>query len=323
MKKHNSLQFGVVREDPEVEFRIFEKWQVNRPVLVGSGGCTVLSLASRFPHLEVTVIEPNKAQLTLTKAKVKAIRSQSAAQRQKSFGVDPKSSPNSFIEAGNFEGLFRSFRTFLFEFVARKTDIERLLSRGSAEQWKTLFGHPYWKVAFDLFFSNSILETMFGPQAIQHAPPESYPHHFRTVLEEGLLRKDRSTNYFLAHIFLGHYRANRNCWPYYLQHPPKTVAVRYFNGTAQDFTGYSTADFIGLSNIFDWSSDREVRDMAQHIARTVQPGALVLYRQLNNAKDFRRHFGPRFKWFEADSKGMHRADRSLFYSSLHIGQRSA
>ena len=46
-----------------------------------------------------------------------------------------------------------------------------------------LFEHKYWKVAFDLFFHHSFLEAMFGPEAVQHAPKDSYPEYFRKVIE--------------------------------------------------------------------------------------------------------------------------------------------
>jgi S-adenosylmethionine-diacylglycerol 3-amino-3-carboxypropyl transferase len=164
---------------------------------------------------------------------------------------------------------------------------------------------------------------MFGPSAIQHAPAESYPQYFRAVLERGLLRRDRKGNYFLYHIFLGYYPKQKKSWPLYLQRPPRDMNLSFFEGTAQEFADYSPFDFVGLSNIFDWSAERDVRALASRLRGELRPGACVLYRQLNNAKKFESAFGPRFEWAKTEAARLQKKDRSLFYSSLHIGRKTA
>lgn len=322
MLKKNPLQFSVVREDPQIELDLFRKFHFKKPVLIGSGGCTAFALASKYPKLQITLIEPNPAQIELIKTKAKALKKYRGAPLTKKFGVGPSSGNHSLIEQGNFESLFRGLRTFIFEFIAEKNEISKLLQKGTARQWKEIFQHPYWPVAFDLYFNNSILKAMFGAAAIQHAPAESYSNYFRWVFERGLLRKDRKDNYFLFHLLLGHYPHQKKAWPVFLQRPPDEIHLSTYQGMAQEFPNYSAFDFVGLSNIFDWSSEQEIRALASKLQRELTVGACILYRQLNNSKDFRSFFGPEFQWLQTDADRHQQKDRSLFYSSIHIARRT-
>ncbi|MBI3560347.1 MAG: DUF3419 family protein [Gammaproteobacteria bacterium] len=322
MLKKNPIQFSVVREDPEIEINLIQKFAVNKAVMIGSGGCTALSLLTRFPELDLNLIEPNPWQILLIKAKIRVLKNGDINNQYKSFGVGAMNAdPSSLIEQGNFEALFRGFRRFIYEHIASKNEITRLMRTGSARAWRMIFQHAYWSVAFDLYFSDSLLSAMFGPTAIQHAPPASYPGYFRAVLQKGLLREDRSKNYFLHHIFLGHYLSEKSALPLYLQTPPPRLKIAFFQGRAQDFVDYSDFNFVGLSNIFDWSSRQEVRSLASRLRKELKPEALILYRQLNNKINYRSLFGDRFKWLNADAKQLHQHDRSLFYSSIHIGMK--
>lgn len=323
MPKDNALQFSVVREDPEVELHLFRKFQFKNAALIGSGGCTAISLAMEFPQTKLTIIEPNPAQLDLIDQKVKALRKLKGSTLRKTFGVgDAGDRDLSLIEQGNFESLFRGLRKFVFDFVASKQEIARLLKSGKKADWRAVFKHRYWPVAFDLYFSNALLETMFGAAAIQHAPKHSYPTHFRQVIENGLLRADRKDNYFLYHILLGHYPKYKSGWPPYLRSTKNKIKFSTFNGMAQEIEDFSAFDFVDLSNIFDWSSEIEVKSLAEKLANELKPGACILYRQLNTSKNFRSYFGQSLEWLGAESNRLHRKDRSLFYSSIHIARKT-
>jgi S-adenosylmethionine-diacylglycerol 3-amino-3-carboxypropyl transferase len=318
--KKNGIQFSVVREDSTVEIELIKHYKIKRPILIASGGCSAFNISSVYPDIDLTLIEPNKLQIELIKKKAKVLRTQKKINIEKKFGIrDIGAAAPNLIESGNFETLFRQFRSFIFEFVADKNEIRKLLLQGTKKNWKILFQHPYWPVAFELFFSDSLLRTMFGDLAIQHAPKGSYPLYFRTVIEAGLLRADRANNYFLHHIFLGHYLNKKNALPRYLVNPPKKMNYQFVNKMALDVPSYTSFDFVGLSNIFDWSSEKEISKLANKITNELKPGAIILFRQLNSNKNFTKHFGPKIIWEDAFAKRLHRADQSLFYQSLQLG----
>ncbi len=314
--KKNPIQFAVVREDPQIEMDIVKTFALTRATLIGSGGCTAFCLKAMNPALEITLIEPNGAQIELIKEKIEALKTlRDLSQR---FGVR-NSDSKSFIECGNFESLFRQFRLFVQEFIIPENEIEESFQSVSPQIWQEVFTHPYWHVAFDLFFSDSILVTMFGVAAIQHAPKNSYPTYFRRVLEKGLSRADAGRNYFLHHIFLGRYLLKTNSLPYYLVKLPKNPEFEFFNDFAQNFAGFSGRQLAHFSNIFDWCDARTVRQIAATAAGNLEKGSVVVFRQLNNLKNYRAFFGQDFRW--SDTREIVENDRSLFYEKIEIGEK--
>lgn len=312
---NNQIQFGVVREDPQIELDIISKFDVKTAVLVGSGGCTALSLKSRHPLLKLTLMEPNQAQVNLIKKKIRILKKHNLATSRKLLGT---SKDNPVIESGNFESLFRVFRNFLHEFVISEKDLRRLMINDSKSGWQPVFENPYWEVAFDLCFSNSLLIAMFGPEAIQYASKNSYPKYFKSVFERGVVRKDIKHNYFLHHIFLGHYDSDIKSLPLYLQKKTHNFDLDYKTCLAHEYEDYQSRDLVSLSNIFDWSDPNMVRKIANLVSSSMSEGSVLVYRQLNNKKDFKALFKG-FRWQTNMEKSALIADRSLFYSNIAIG----
>lgn len=316
--KKNPIQFAVVREDPQIELDIVSNFQLKRATLIGSGGCTFFCLKAMNPEIEITLIEPNPAQIELIKEKIHALQTFEKEDLYRKFGVGI-SDKESLIECGNFESLFRQFRLFVQEFIISENKIENSFKDNSPQIWQKVFNHSYWQTAFDLFFSDSILKTMFGEAAIQHAPKNSYPTYFRHVLEKGLTRNDFNKNYFLHHIFLGHYFDDENALPYYLINLPRNLEFEIFNGFAQDFTNFTGKQLVHFSNIFDWCDEKIVGEIVNSASENLEKGSVVVFRQLNNRKKYREFFGQSFKW--SDTSEIARKDRSLFYEKIEIGEK--
>ncbi len=310
----------MVREDPEIELELFEKFKIRLPIFVGSGGCTALSIAQAYPNLNMTLIEPNRAQIEHIQRKIKIVTGKNKESLKVHFSIGTQNTiDKSLIECGNFESLFRQFRFFLYEFVLSRSNFLSLFKKNSKKSWMPVFKHPYWSVAFEMFFSDAILRAMFGNAAIQHAPKGSYPRYFKKVIEQGLLRNDSSKNYFLHHIFLGCYLDDNKSLPVYLRKPPRKVNIRFVNSMAEQVQSYGRFDFVGLSNIFDWSSERNVSYLAGRLSQELKAGSLIVFRQLNNNKKFTSYFEDNFIWQKSLAKNLFAKDRSLFYSALHIG----
>lgn len=315
--KNNRLQFAVVREDARIEMDAVEKFQLERATLIGSGGCTAFCLKALKPAMRIVLIEPNGAQIELIEKKIRSLKSDEKEVLRARFGVGT-SAPNSLIERGNFESLFRQFRFFIREFVASDAEIKTAFKHNAAQFWTDVFGNPYWKVAFEMFFSDAILTAMFTDGAIRHAPKNSYPAYFRTVLEAGLLRRDAHRNYFLHHIFTGHYLNDANALPYYLSVPPTNLEFEFFHGFAQDYGRFGGKQLIHFSNIFDWCDETTVAEIAGSTAG-LEKGSVVVIRQLNNNLNYRKFFGANFRWHPTES--ILENDRSLFYTKIEIGEK--
>ena len=113
----SKVQFAVVREDPDIETELLKRHpNPKRAFLIASGGCTALTLQARFPDLELTLLDPNPAQIDLIKQKLEILTKLDATRRAQAFGVGVESR-EALTGCGNFESLFSCFRHFLRQFV--------------------------------------------------------------------------------------------------------------------------------------------------------------------------------------------------------------
>lgn len=214
---------------------------------------------------------------------------------------------NGLNGCGNFESLFTQFRLFLYEFVISSEEINNLLFSNATMPTD----NPYWKTAFELFFSDSMLVTMFGPSAVQHAPKGSYPAYFQNVIEQGLRQSNRSKNYFLHHIFLGYYHEENI--PLYLLHKSGNYHFETINCFVQNIGDFSSYDLISFSNIFDWLEPEISGHILEQLSSTMKPGSHFLLRQLNNARSY--DLGENFKTKTLSE------DLSLFYNKICVYER--
>lgn len=312
-----SIKFAVVREDPNIELAVLRHFGGRAALLVASGGCTALALAHAHPDLALTLYDFNPDQLAHVDARARAV----AAGDGDRLGIE-SADPESLAQCGEFERLFRVLATAIRELVVGTADLEVWFGRGtdprSAEEARRWFASPYWPSVFHTAFNDPLLIAMFGPDAVQHAPPGSYPVYFQGVFERGLVRADGPTNPFLQHILLGRYLARDA--PSFLT---SRVAMRFTSvlGGLPDVPDLDRYDLVHVSNIFDWSNDEQVREWCE-VLRGLHPGAVVVIRQLNNARDLGALLGA---WFEVDhafGDRLQMQDRSLFYNRIVVAVRS-
>ena len=318
----NDVQFAVVREDPMVEAELIRLTQASNVLLIASGGCTALTLQALFPDLHITLFDFNLAQLERVQEKISALRETDTATRHRRFNIGT-SDPNGLNQNGNFESLFRGLREFIFDLVADEAEIRALFEENErlANVSALLFSSKYWQVAFDLYFSDSLLNAIFGPDATQHAEPGSYPRYFQALFEKGLASATAFDNYFLHHVFLGYYLQRPASLPYYLLSPPTDYHFQMIEGTLDRVPELQRFDLISLSNIMDWMPLTEIVALVSHLQNEMKSGASLLYRQLNNDTDLSTYFGDSFAFNTALGVRFQEIERSLFYSSVHIGKR--
>lgn len=310
------LKFAVVREDPLVE--LGELFRLGKPdpsvLLVGSGGCTALAVQVAFPGARVLLVDPNPLQHALVEEKVRALADRVPLSR---FNVE-NDEPEGLSERGNFEALFRQLRGFLREFVAPRAVIEAAVA-GSAEHRAQLLDAPYWPVAFDLFFSDAMLVTTFGPAAVQHAEPGSYPRYFQRAVEAMLSELGPARNPFLHHLLLGAYGDRAR--PHFLRTTaPPRFSFQHLLGTLDEVADFGAYDLVHLSNVFDWCAPDGVRSLARRVAAELRPGAVVTVRQLNNRRPVEAAFpGVHFDLQRAELLAA--AEMSFFYERVLVGEK--
>ncbi|MHC4264285.1 MAG: DUF3419 family protein [Planctomycetota bacterium] len=307
------LQFAVVREDPRLELALIEEFALRRPLLVASGGCTALAVRAANPDLEIHLVEPNPAQRVHLEHKLERL----AGADPGDFGVENED-PRALHECGNFEALFRQWRSFLDEFVISPEGRTDLIT-AEAPDLEGLCNAGYWSVSFELMFSDALLVEMFGPDAIQHAPRGSYPGYFRARIEGMLRDDDRQTN-----PWLGRYLPDEVCWPPFLRGPRTSLApFTTHAGTFDEVESFADFDLLGLSNVLDWTDPAACERLVVRLASELRPGARVLWRELNDPRPLDELF--RRAGFRLDREvdtELTARERSGFYSEVHLAVRT-
>jgi S-adenosylmethionine-diacylglycerol 3-amino-3-carboxypropyl transferase len=316
-----ALKFAVVREDARLELHLVRALDATSALVVASGGCTALALACARPAVRVTAFDVNPRQL----AHVGEKRAAAEAGDLRALNVgDPR--PDGLNQRGAFEGLFRVLRAFVEEFVAAPAEIARFFApEAPAAQRQALargwLASPYWPAAFTTAFNDGLLLAMFGPAAIQHATPGSYPGYFQAAFERGLADVSAHGNPFLQHVFLGCYLA-ADAPPYVTAGEALAAApIELVEGSLLDVPDLGRFQLYSLSNVFDWSDDDLVASWAGALRRAARPGSAVLIRQLNNRRDLRRFFEPELVFDDALGRQLWSMDRSLFYERVEVGFR--
>ena len=316
MKK---IKFAVVREDPILEASVIKKYQAKNILLIASGGCIALSLQKKFPDIKITLFDINLAQIEHVKDKLTSLKNfYSYPLKYFNIGADDNNAING---KGQFEQLFRSFRFFINEFIVHEQNLKRIFLTDTNTAQKIIkqtTSNKYWQVAFESYFSDSMLVTMFGKEAIQHAKSGSYPKYFQTAIEVALQQDNIQTNYFLQHILLGYYLNSEASLPYYLSNVDAKIEnnFTYIHSDLLNIN-LSNYDLISLSNIFDWTQEQNINAYLDYLHKNLMKTAHVITRQLNNYNDY----------FSLNNNFIHdrklenevtQLDRSIFYNKINI-----
>lgn len=313
------VKFAVVREDPRIEEVLVRRRHPERVLCVASGGDTAIHLAFRFPEVHITAFDFNPAQIEHARRKAAAI----ADAEHDRLNIDD-ASEDGLSQLGSFEALFRILRRAHIDLVGEESELETFFSpmtslEERAQLLESWTRSPYWPRLFEITFYHPLLNTMFGPEATQHAEAGSYPRYFQRVFEDGLAREDAATNPFLQHIFLGRY--NSADAPDFLT-SERALDVDWLEGTLLDVPdSLDRFGLIHLSNIFDWSSDDLVRAWSRRLREECRPGATIVIRQLNNHRALESFFEPDFTFDHDLGDALLRDDRSLFYNRILVGRR--
>ena len=310
----------MVREDPDVEARVCAAVGARAALVVASGGCTALTLKHRTPSLRVAAFDFNPVQLAHVREKRDAV----ARGDLRALNVEDDAAEG-INQRGEFEGLFRTLRRFVEEFVAPSVELARFFDAATTDAERVALvdrwtASRYWPVAFTLAFHDALLQAMFGPEATRHAEPGSYPGYFQRVFERGLRRPDAARNPFLRHVWLGAY--DRDHAPDYV-HAGRALDVDLFEGALLDVPHLEGFDVFSLSNVFDWSDDALVAAWAGALRTHARPGSAVVLRQLNNRRDLRAFFGDDFAFDDGLGAELVARDRSLFYERIEVGVKRA
>jgi S-adenosylmethionine-diacylglycerol 3-amino-3-carboxypropyl transferase len=342
------LAFAQVREDPLVDHWIAERLPAkSRGLMIASGGCTAAALAAHRNFSSLHLVDSNASQIKLAQLKLAMLSQCSPAERLALLGHSPMVSDQRAAEltalgfcpelfgsvsevaqlgpdyVGRYELLFAAFRS---ELASHREEIATLCELADTrEQARRIDRTPLWTVVEDAFrkvMALPNLVALFGEGATQN-PVMPFADHFVSRTRRALSTLPANTNPFLGQVFMGRFPSGaHHVWLELPVQQPR-AALQFSKATMLDVLRYEDRffHFIHLSNILDWLSVEEARELLDLAARRLVSGGWVVIRQMNSSLDIPA-LGGAIKFLPDEGKRLHHEDRSFFYQKLHIGRKT-
>ena len=231
------LYFAQVREDPLLEIEALGPLPGARVVVVGSGGCTALSLLASGAAA-VVAVDLNSTQNHLVELKAAALRRLTMPEVMSFFGVARGTSerrartywtirPSLTEDAAGFwdghqnvlgrgllscgvsEQFIAAVVTVVRLFIHGRRRIGKLLALESLEEQREFFEREWnttrWKALFPLLLNRWTFNRAFDPGFFREVENPSFAAHFRSLLERALCDIPVQSNYFLHQMLAGTY----------------------------------------------------------------------------------------------------------------------
>jgi len=231
------LYFAQVREDPLLELDGLRVGPNDTVVVVGSGGCTALSLLGAGAG-RVTAVDVNRTQNHLIELKLAAITVLSRPETLSFLGATDGSAidridayaalrsrltpaacaywdarlqaiAKGVLAAGVTEQFIRTIVGALRLFVHPQSRIDRMLACETIEEQRALFEREWntvrWRTYFRLLLNRAVFRRTYDPAFFTHLERPSFAEHFRRSAEHALVGIQVRNNYFLHHMLTGRY----------------------------------------------------------------------------------------------------------------------
>ena len=346
------VAFAQVREDALLDLSVVGGLgQAARVAMVASGGCTAALLAGAANIAHLHLVDPNPAQIALTRLKLRLISTveldtrlallghapMSASLRQARLGAEltaldlpmdalgpigtvAQSGPDL---VGRYEFVFAALRRGLAGCSEQLDDVLRSCDpafQSSRAAPRSTLGRRL-DDALDEAMATPILVRLFGEEATRN-PAEPFPRHFAHRLRHALASFPANRNPYLWQMLKGRYPPDHPApW---LAAPAPSVSPRitWAVGLMDDELCAAPASFdlVHLSNILDWLDPGQARTTLDAAWNALRPGGWTLVRQLNSTLDI-PHLGSRFEWHAGRARQLHAQDRSFFYRAIHLGRK--
>jgi S-adenosylmethionine:diacylglycerol 3-amino-3-carboxypropyl transferase len=235
------LIFAQVREDPRVELLALHPGARERAVVIGSGGCTALSLLAAGAG-EVHAIDLNRTQNHLVELKALAVARLDRTLAVQFLGGSPLAPRDrralygalrlkltagaraywdrhqddiarGVIEAGVSERFIRLVCATVRHIVHSPDRVRRLLACTSLDEQRALFTAEWdsrrWRWLFALLLNRFVMSRAYDPQFFAHVGRTNFAEHFLRLANHAITEVPVQDNYFLHQMLSGRYPMER------------------------------------------------------------------------------------------------------------------
>lgn len=306
----DKLYFAQVREDPRLELAALGAHLDTPIVIVGSAGCTALSLVAAGAR-DVVAVDLNRSQNHLIELKASAaalppeaavelLGGAPAADRQATyrrlrseltpaargfFDARPAAVESGVLGMGVTERLMRLIAGTVRTAVHPAGRVERLLALSTLDQQREFYRQEWdtarWRLLFRVLCNRLVLRRAYDERFFAQVEDPTFAGHFHRVAEHTLTRLPVRDNYFLHQLLTGRFAPGHP--PPYLRRrlPDLTERLALVDGGFTDYLRTRPDASIGayaLSNICEWLTAAEIDELFGQIVRTARPGARLAFR---------------------------------------------
>jgi S-adenosylmethionine-diacylglycerol 3-amino-3-carboxypropyl transferase len=285
------VAFAQVREDPLLDLWVVDRLGGDaRVALIASGGCTATLVAAAPKVAWLHLIDPNPAQLALSRLKLRLLQTSAPADRlallghaslpaeerhsrlgaeMRSLGLPPDMlGPVAFVaevgpdQAGRYECVFAELRKGLDDQAGALEAVLRLTDPAEQER-RVAPATPLGRrldAVLDTVMALPNLVRLFGEEATKN-PVEPFARHFARRLRHVLATLPAQRNPYLWQMLRGRYPEGGVAPWLTAPAPARWPRVTWVASFMTEALAAAPAsfDFVHLSNILDWLAPEKPR----------------------------------------------------------------
>ena len=236
-RRDDKLYFAQVREDPLLEIEALAPGPASTIVVVGSGGCTALSLLAAGAG-RVVAVDLNRTQNRLVDLKAAAVaelgpsaavaflggaampgagrldcyrrvRGRLEASCRQWWDAHRRWIGRGVLDVGVTERFIAMVMGAVRLGIHPASRIDRLLACRSLDEQRQLYRREWdsarWRLLFPVLLNRAVFRKAYAPEFFRHVDNPSFARHFRDLAEHVLTELPISTNYFVHHMLRGSY----------------------------------------------------------------------------------------------------------------------
>ncbi len=346
------VRFAQVREDPLLDIETVRRSKSGcNALIIASGGCTVCALNTLGHIDEMVVVDPNPAQIVLTRLKLliqdsvppshragllghepmaKEERGTQLAQLATEYKLDLQSlGPLAVLASrgldfiGRYEIVFGAVSRLLAD---DHEDISQLLMQNDFQQRISLLESMQGflnrlESVLNRVMALPNLVHLFGEEATRNRLQDFSAHFFQRT-QWAITQLPTESNHYLWQVLLNQSPPGHSVPWLSMKLPNRLPTKTFHQESIEEYLGKCERifDYIHLSNVLDWLSDDQARSLLASTWDHLAPGGHTLIRQLNSNLDI-PSMNDRFEWLDQDSHDLLLRDRSFFYRKIHLGRK--
>lgn len=316
-KVFENVLYSQCWEDPQIDREAFNIEKDDVVFSITSGGCNLLTFLIDDPE-SVIALDLNPYQNYLLELKIAAFKFLSydgmlefigvrkAKNRRSTYNTikyslsadgfnfwnaNLKKIEKGIIHSGRYEDYMKLLRKCIRLLVSKRT-IKKFFDLDNITQRKILYDKKWnnwrWKLFTKVLLSRKTMSLLFDDAFFKYLKEDfSFGDHFAEKTRRALTELPIKENYFLRYILFGNY--DENFLPHYLRKENYelirnrlnkiTIVTDSCDNFFKQLPDGSISKF-NFTNIFEWISDEDFKDLLKETTRVAKNGAVMTYRNL-------------------------------------------